>query len=144
MGKLEENIRSEMIRLAKREFRKVSAPWARNVRSLRSTISQIRKTVLAVQQLTAHREKELAKRKIPLEAIPEEVKMSRFSPHLLRSLRKHLGITQKELAVLAGVTMGAVPQWESGKFKPRDEKKRVMAALRKLGRRDVRKLLQEK
>ena len=144
MGKLEENIRSEIIRLAKRELRKVSAPLARNVRSLRSTVSQIRKTVLAVQQLTAHQEKALAKRKIPLEATPEEVKMSRFSPHLLRSLRKHLGITQKELAVLAGVTMGAVQQWESGKFKPKDEKKRVMVALRKLGRRDVRKLLQEK
>ena len=144
MGKLEENIRSEIIRLAKRELRKVSDPLARNVRSLRSTVSQIRKTVLAVQQLTAHQGKALAKRKIPLEATPEEVKMSRFSPHLLRSLRKHLGITQKELAVLAGVTMGAVQQWESGKFKPKDEKKRVMVALRKLGRRDVRKLLQEK
>ena len=42
-----------------------------------------------------------------LEAAPEEVKISRFSPRLIRSLRKHLGITQKELAILAGVTVGA-------------------------------------
>jgi hypothetical protein len=33
---------------------------------------------------------------------------------------------------------------EIGKFKPKDEKKAVMVALRKLGRRDVRKLLEEK
>jgi DNA-binding transcriptional regulator YiaG len=79
-----------------------------------------------------------------LEATPEEVKKSRFSPRLIQSLRKHLGITQKELAILAGVTVGAAHLWEKGKFEPKDEKKRVMVALRKLGRRDVRKLLEKK
>jgi DNA-binding transcriptional regulator YiaG len=81
---------------------------------------------------------------MPLEAAPEEVKMSRFSPRLIRSLRGHLGITQKELAILAGVTVGAVHQWESGHFKPGTKKKAVMVALRKLGRREVRKLLEGK
>jgi transcriptional regulator with XRE-family HTH domain len=63
---------------------------------------------------------------------------------LIRSLRGHLGITQRELAALTGVTIGAVHQWESGKFKPNMKKKAVMVALRKLGRREVRKLLEEK
>jgi transcriptional regulator with XRE-family HTH domain len=36
---------------------------------------------------------------------------------LLQSLRKRLGITQKELAILAGVTVGAAHLWEIGKFK---------------------------
>ena len=79
-----------------------------------------------------------------LEAPPEEVKESRFSPRLIRSLRKHLGITQKELAILTGVTVGAAHLWESGQFKPSMKKKAVMVALRKLGRREVRKLLEEK
>jgi hypothetical protein len=34
--------------------------------------------------------------------------------------------------------------WEIGKFQPKDEKKAVMVALRKLGRRDVRKLIEDK
>jgi predicted transcriptional regulator len=55
-----------------------------------------------------------------------------------------LGISQKELAVLAGVSVGAAHLWETGKFKPKDEKKRVLVALRKLSRREVRKLLEEK
>jgi DNA-binding transcriptional regulator YiaG len=55
-----------------------------------------------------------------------------------------LGISQKELAILAGVTVGAAHLWEKGKFKPKDEKKAVMVALRKLGRRDVKKLLEER
>jgi DNA-binding transcriptional regulator YiaG len=86
----------------------------------------------------------LEKGKMVLEAPPEEVKESRFSPRLIRSLRGHLGVTQKEMAILTGVTVGAVHLWESGQFKPSMKKKAVMVALRKLGRREVRKLLEGK
>jgi DNA-binding transcriptional regulator YiaG len=144
MGKLEATIKSEIVRLAKREMRNTFFPLRRDVWLLKSTVSQLRKTVLALERLAAIQQKELKKREIPLEATPEEVKKSRFSPRLIQSLRKHLGITQKELAILAGVTVGAAHLWEKGKFEPKDEKKRVMVALRKLGRRDVRKLLEEK
>ncbi len=144
MGKLGVTIKSEIVRLAKREMRKTSVPLGRDVRLLKSAVSQLRKTVLALERFAAQQQKELKKRKIPLEATPEEVKKSRFSPALIRSLRESLGISQKELAILTGVTIGAVHQWEIGKFKPKDEKKSVMVGLRKLGRRDVRKLLEEK
>ena len=143
MGKLEATIKSEIVRLAKREMHKTFVPLGRDVRLLKSTVSQLRKTVLALERFAAQQQKELKKRKIPLEATPEEVKKSRFLP-LIRSLRKSLGISQKELAILAGVTVGAAHLWEKGKFKPKDEKKAVMVALRKLGRRDVRKLLEKK
>ena len=144
MGKLEGMIKSEIVRLAKREMRKISVPLGRDVWSLKSTVSQLRKAVLVLERFSAQRQKELGKERIPLEATPEEVKISRFSPRLIRSLRKHLGITQKELALLAGVTVGAVHQWESGMFKPGDKKKGVLVAIRKLGRREVRKLVEER
>jgi DNA-binding transcriptional regulator YiaG len=96
---------------------------------------------LPLQRFTTRLQKELENKKIPLEATPEEVKTSRFSPRLIRSLRRHLGISQRELAVLTGVTVGAVHQWESGQFNPKEEKKIRMVALRKLRRSDVRKLL---
>jgi len=144
MGKLEGMIKSEIVRLAKREMRKIFVPLGRDVRSLKSTVSQLRKAVLVLERFSAQRQKELGKEKIPLQATPEEVKVSRFSPRLIRSLRKHLGITQKELALLAGVTVGAVHQWESGMFKPGDKKKVVLVAIRKLGRREVRKLVEER
>jgi DNA-binding transcriptional regulator YiaG len=144
MGKLEATIKSEIVRLAKREVRKTLVPLGRDVRLLKGVVSQLRKTGLALARFVAQQKKELGKRKIPLEATPEEVKKSRFSPALIRSLRKNLGISQKELAILTGVTVGAAHLWEIGKFKPKDEKKALMVALRKLGRRDVRKLLEEK
>lgn len=144
MGKVEAIIKSEIVRLAKREMRKISVPLGRDVRFLKNAVSQLRKMVLELERFTALQKKELKKKKIPLEATPEEVKMSRFSPRLIRSLRGRLGVTQNELAALAGVTVGAIHQWESGMFKPRDEKKGLLVALRKLGRREVRRLLEEK
>jgi DNA-binding transcriptional regulator YiaG len=144
MGKVEGIIKSEILRLAKREIRKISVPLGRDVRSLKSVVSQIRRTVMVLERLTTEQQKELSKRKVPLEATPEEIKISRFSPRLIRSLRKRIGVTQKELATLCGVTVGAIHQWESGMFKPRGEKKGVIVALRKLGRREVRKLLEER
>jgi len=144
MGKLEGMIKSEIVRLAKREIRKIARPLSRDVRSMRSTVSQLRKTVLALQRLTARQESESRKEKVLLEAAPEEVKKSRFSPRLIHTLRKRLGITQKEMATLTGVTIGAIYQWEQGIFEPRGQKKGMLVALRKLGRREVRKLLEER
>jgi len=144
MGKVESTIRFEITRLAKREVRKISIPLSRDVRMLKGMMSHVRKTVQALERLTAKQQARLGKEEIRLEATPEELKMSRFSPRLFRSLRKRLGISQKELATLVGVTVGAVHQWESGKFEPREEKKGVIVALRKLGRREVQDLLEKK
>ena len=144
MGKLEGMIKSEIVRLAKRETRKVSIPLSRDVRTLKGIVSQLRKSVSALEKLVTQQQKELRKGKIALEAPPDEVKKSRFSARLIRSLRKRLGITQKEMATLAGVTVGAIYQWEQGIFEPRGKKKGILVALRKLGRRAVKKLLEGK
>jgi len=144
MGKVESIIKSEIIRLAKGEMRKVSIPLGRDVRSLKNTVSQLRKSVLSLERFAAQKQKELSKREIRLEAPPEEIKQSRFSPRLLQSLRKRLGITQKELAILAGVSLGAAHLWETGKFRPKENKMGVLVALRKLNRREVRELLEQK
>ena len=144
MAKLEGIIKSEIVRLAKKEIRKVSIPLGRDVRSLKSAVSQLRKTVLTLERLAVQQQKELGKGKMGLEAAPEEVKKSRFSPRLIRRLRNRLRITQKEMAKLTGVTVGAIYQWEKGIFEPRGQKKGMLVALRRLGRRAVRKLLEEK
>ena len=59
----------------------------------------------------------------------------------IRKLRKNLGISQKGLASLVGVTPGAVANWERGKFKPMEEKVREMVALLSKGKADVQKIL---
>jgi DNA-binding transcriptional regulator YiaG len=144
MGKVESIIKSEIVRLAKREMKQNFVPLSREVRSLKGTMSQLRKAVQGLQRLAVQQEKIVGGQKLPLDAAPEEVKKARFSPRLIKSLRKKLGITQKEMALLAGVTVGAIFQWEKGMFEPRGEKKKVLVALRRLRRREARKILEEK
>ncbi len=67
-----------------------------------------------------------------------------FSPARIRSLRKKLGISQKELASLTGVSTGAVVSWEKGKFKPKQDKISQLASLAGKGKDDMRKLLAAK
>jgi len=143
MGKLESMIRDEILRLARREMRKSFVPLRRDVRSMKGIVSQLRKSVLNLERFKSQEEKQLAQKAVP-EVAPEEVKKARFSPRLIRSLRKKLRITQKELAVLAGVSVGAVHQWEGGKSEPRAVKKARLVALRSLARREVRKLFEER
>jgi len=143
MGKLEGIIKDEIIRLAKREMRIKFVPLRRDVRLLKITASQLRKSVLSLQRVVSQQERQKGPTLAP-EVTPEDMKKARFSPRLIKSLRKHLGVSQREMAKLAGVTVGAIFQWEKGIFEPRDDKKKVLVGLRKLGRQNARKLLAEK
>jgi transcriptional regulator with XRE-family HTH domain len=77
-------------------------------------------------------------------APPAEEKAAVFSPARIRRLRRKLGISQKELAALTSVSLGAVGLWEKGKFKPKKDKMAQLASLLTKGKEDVKKLLAEK
>ena len=143
MGKVESILKSEIIRLARREMRKSFVPLKRDIWSMKDILSQLRKSILILQRFKSQQEKQMAQKPAP-EVTPEEMKKTRFSPRLIKTLRKHLGISQREMAALAGVTVGAVFQWEKGIFEPKDEKKKILVSLRKLGRREARTLLEDK
>jgi DNA-binding transcriptional regulator YiaG len=144
MGKLEATIKSEIERLAHREVRRVSAPVSQDVRALKSLVATLRKSVSALERLATQQTMMAPKAIMQPGANEEELKKSRFSPRIIQNIRTRLGISQKELAILAGVSVGAIHQWESGKFRPKDRKKAVLAGLRKLSRRDVRRMLEER
>jgi DNA-binding transcriptional regulator YiaG len=143
MGKLESTIKSEIQRLAKREIRSTFRPLRKEVWGMKLKLSNLIKNFTVLDRLA----KEIAKIKSTepkLEASPEEVKASRLTPDRIVRLRKKLGISQRELGLLVGATIGAVASWEKGKFRPQGEKKVALVALRKIRKRDVRKMLTEK
>ncbi len=143
MAKIESVIKAEIVRLAKREMRTAFLPMKREVRQMSTKLSGLSKAISSLNRLT----KEVGleeKAKPKLEATPEEVKTSRITPARIRSLRKKLGISLREMGLLTGVGLGAVLAWEKGKFAPRGDKKTALVALRKLGKRQVKELLQEK
>ena len=142
MGKIESTIKSEIERLAKHEVRTVFRPLRKEVWGIRLKLSNLLKSFAPMNRLA----KEIAESKAKepkLAASPEEVKASRFTPERIRRLREKLGISQRELGILVGATIGAVLSWEKGKFKPQGEKKAALVALRKVRKRDVKKVLAE-
>ena len=143
MGKIESTIKSEIERLAKREVKTVFRPLRKEVWAIRLKLSNLLKAFTPMNRLA--KEISESKAKEPkLAASPEEVKASRFTPERIRGLRNKLGISQRELGNLVGATTGAVLSWEKGKFKPQGEKKAALVALRKVKKRDVKKILAEK
>ena len=142
MGKIESTIKSEIERLAKHEVKTVFRPLRKEVWGIRLKLSNLLKSFAPMNRLA----KEIAESKAKepkLAASPEEVKASRFTPERIRRLREKLGISQRELGILVGATIGAVLSWEKGKFKPQGEKKAALVALRKVKKRDVKKVLAE-
>jgi DNA-binding transcriptional regulator YiaG len=144
MGKVENSIKSEILRLAKKQVRGAFLPLKREVWKMRLRLSNLSKNFAFLDRMTREQMRQVESRKLKLEASAEEVKVSRFTPERISHLRKRLGLSQRELAFLTGVTVGAVGLWEKGKFRPNVHKKAVLVALRKLSKRDVRKILAEK
>jgi len=144
MGKMEQTLKSEITRLAKKQVRATCLPLARDVRRLKRTVSALRKTVAVLARLGTELQTERQAQRAKLVVVPEEVKAARVSPRLIKKLRARLGITQGELATLVGVSGSAVGAWEYGKAKPEGHNREALVALRKLGRREVRGILAAK
>ncbi len=49
----------------------------------------------------------------------EEKQQVRWNKHSIRALRKHLGLTQIELAKMLGTRQQTISEWESGAYRPR-------------------------
>jgi len=143
MGKVESVLKDEIRRVAKKVSREVQAKTVEDVRRLKARLSALQEEVkrLKHEQAQAQARERMATAK---ESVPEEATSKiRMSAKLIKKLRKRLNVTQPELARLVGVSNAAVGFWESGKSNPRPVLKVKIAALRQLGRRDVRRLLEE-
>lgn len=72
-----------------------------------------------------------------------EKKDTRLSPVMIKKLRAKLNVTQSEFGELVGVSKCTVYWWEIGKYIPSEENRQLIIDLRKVGRRDVKKVLKE-
>ena len=144
MGKMEQALKPEITRIAKKQVRVTYLPLARDVRRLKRTVWALRKTVAVLARLGTELQTERQAQRAKLAVAPEEAKAARLSPLLIRKLRSRLGITQGELATLVGVSQSAVGSWEYEKAKPEGHNREALVALRKLGKREVRGILATK
>jgi DNA-binding transcriptional regulator YiaG len=141
---MEQTLKSEITRLARKEMRATYLPLAKGVRRLKRAVSRLRQTVAVLEKLGAEFGVQRVAEQARLDAAPEDVKAARLSPLLIKKLRRRLGITQSELATLAGVSHSAVGSWEYGKARPEGRNREALVALRGLGKREVRRILATK
>lgn len=144
MGKIESAFRAEVARLARKEIRSLCGPMTHDVRRLRRTVARLGRTVASMERIAKRWADEMQARKADLKVPEQEVESARLSPGLIRKLRKRLGLSQAQLGTLVGVSTLSVGLWENGKTSPRGANRTALVALRKLGKRDVRKILDQK
>ena len=144
MPNIETIIKAEITRLAKKEVKAASSPLAGEVRSMKKKLSDLSKKFGPLEKWTKDKIRQDEEKKAQLKAPADEVKKSRLSPRWIRNLREKLGLSQNKLAILIGASLGTVAMWEKGKFAPRKDKKAALIALRKLGKREVGKMLEKK
>lgn len=143
MGKIESVVKAEVARLARREVRAVLAPLKGETRRLKTRVSELAGTVGELRRQVRESVRLTRIHPRTTEAGAPAPGTSRLSAGLIKKLRKRLGISQAQLATLVGVSAVAIQFWESGRTRPNEENRTAVVALRKLGRRDVKLLLEK-
>lgn len=140
MGNIEQTIRSEVIRLAKREARKLTEPLRGEVKRLKKRTVEQKALLGALERKLDGMQASSRLKEKTAQAASGEVK-GRLSPRLIKALRKRLKLSQQQFAGLLGVSTITIGSWEKGKSAPRPELKAKVLSLRGMGRREAKLLV---
>jgi hypothetical protein len=141
MAQIEAVIREAIARGARRQVRRATGPLRREVRRLRATVRQLSRDLASMRVVADHWRRVSEPRGWIPSVSEADARAARLSPRLIRTLRTRLGLSQATLARLVGVSAGAVVQWERGRSAPAGPNRGALIGLRRVGRRDVRRLL---
>ena len=143
MPNIAQLLKDEISRLARKEVRAAFAPLQQQIRELKKTNRQQRETIdtllRRVDQLQALTSSSTDK--IPKAPATETDRQIRLSGTSIKKHRKRLGLSQGELGQLLNVSTNTIVRWEQDKSKPRQAYRAGIAQLRKMGVREVKKLL---
>ena len=131
----------EVRRLARKEVKAAFESLYETIASLKKQIAEQKKQIAELSKSCVHKEE----KKSPVDElpIPETGKALRLNAAGIVRLRTKLGMTQSEFARVLGVAMHTVSVWEQGRRVPRSAHKAKICALRKIGKRELKKLLAE-
>ncbi len=140
MSSFADQLKAEIARIARKEVRA-------ETRALKKANAQYRTDIAALKRRLADAERAMARLakgsvKAARKAASAETKVSpaqglRFRVAGFASLRKKLGLSAADMGKLLGVSAQSVYHWETGKSRPRASQLAAIAAVRKLGKREV-------
>ena len=135
MANIASLLKTEIVRLARKEVRK-------EVQALRKASTTHRREIAALKRANAalERRAKLLARRAPAAARTEQEEpqsKNRFSAKGLRSMRTRLGLSADQLAKLLGVSMQSVYNWERKVAVPRASQIASIAGLRSVGKKEA-------
>ena len=137
MANLLQSLNEEIRRLARKEMKRAIDP-------MKQQLSALRKVVYALKDdLKAEAAKKRVKASPVMAAAPAEGEGTKFRINTkgIVALREKLGISQAKFGALIGVGALCVSSWEAGRSHPRRAQVQKLATLRKMGKREVARLL---
>lgn len=141
MPDIKQILNEEIRRLARKEVRSILQPLCKQLAEQKRLISELKKQVSDLnKRLPDTREKSVEK---TVEISGENVKKVRLNASGIVKIRTKLGLPQEKFAALLGVSGHTVSLWEIGKSSPRSSAKMAICALRKIGKKELKKKLAE-
>jgi DNA-binding transcriptional regulator YiaG len=130
-------LKSEVSRISRKAVRDETEALKKSITQYRSQIADLKRRMQALEQQVKRLGKVTAKvAPAQAEAVASGPQV-RFSAKSLASQRRRLGLSAAALARILGVSALSIYKWESGNTRPRAKQIEAIAALRKMGRRDV-------
>lgn len=134
---LDSLLKTEMARQAKRSLKADMADVTKKLNAQRKEIIALKRQLADLTKAIKKMGRLASKSPSRVEAVDSDQKL-RFRASGFASLRKKLGVTQSEMARLVGVSTITVLKWEKGATRPRAAQLAGIAAVRKMGKRQVR------
>jgi DNA-binding transcriptional regulator YiaG len=135
-------LKEEIARLVRRQLRGETESLKKASSRYRSDIAALKRRIEALEKHISRLEKMAPKKVAPAADKTSETKL-RFKPQGVRAQRTRLGLSAPEMGALVGVSAQTIYNWEAGASRPRAEQLAAIAAVRKMGKREVRARLDQ-
>ena len=131
-------LKSEIMRVARKEIRAEIEGLKKSANTYRTEIAALKRRTHALEQALRQFQRTSHKPE-PVQA--ESGKALRFSAKALASQRKRLGLSAEACGLLLGASGQSVYNWEAGETRPRDKHLAAIAALQTLSKTQAGEIL---
>jgi DNA-binding transcriptional regulator YiaG len=140
MPNLASALKTEIGRVARKELRRETQSIQRAVAAYRHQIAEMKRRIQALERQHKRVVKSIPARAPEVESTdtPLRFRADGFAQH-----RKRLGLSAREMGLLLDASPLSVYNWEAGQARPRAKHLVAIAAVRKMGKREASKRLEE-
>ncbi len=129
-------LKEEIARLVRKQLRGETESLKKASSRYRSEIAALKRRIEALEKQVSRLERMVPKQAAPAAHAESETKL-RFKPQGVRAQRTRLGLTAAQMGALVGASAQTIYNWEAGTSRPRAGQLAAIAAVRKMGKREV-------